>query len=370
MKRFLLFFALFIAIPSFAQIEEEIMQSSKSAKIAQGRNYLVEKFVERDFDKVKEIKDYLLSLEDDDYVAITPFELWHILAWTKEFDALTENLRQFDSTYFESFNNKIFPEKDMLLRKLYLKGCEDEHLIRFNIQEAQLQPEDDAAVSLIFDWLLQKSVDGQDELNEKSTRFLKDYPDSDYEWFVRHFIRIVTVQSDKGWGMGIDACSALTTGMLHKPIAGFGMSLDIYRKKWDVSIALDALAAKTKVEQQFGHGEIYPEGEHCDYLNLGVSVGRSVFEAEHLHIIPFLGVSVMEEYYAWADDHALKDLIKDLPVCHAGCFIDIPFRQGVEVVRFKYDFGLTGFGSKYQLSQMHFFSVNWNVVIRDKKRVF
>ena len=71
MKRILLFFALFIAIPSFAQIEEEIMQSSKSAKIAQGRNYLVEKFVERDFDKVKEIKDYLLSLEDDDYVAIT-----------------------------------------------------------------------------------------------------------------------------------------------------------------------------------------------------------------------------------------------------------------------------------------------------------
>ena len=64
------------------------------------------------------------------------------------------------------------------------------------------------------------------------------------------------------------------------------------------------------------------------------------------------------------------DLIKDFCVCHAGCFIDIPFLQGAEVVRFKYDFGLTGFGGKYQLSQMHFFSVNWNVVIRDKKRVF
>lgn len=198
MKRILLFFALFVTFPSFAQIGEEIMQSSKRTKIAEGRNYLLEKFIERDYDKVKEIKDYLLNLEDDDYVALTPYELWHVLAWTKEFDALTENLRHFDSAYFESFKNKIFPEKDMLLRKLYMKGCEDEHLIRFNLQEAQLQPEDDAAVSLIFDWLLQKSDDEQEGLNEKSTRFLKDYPNSDYEWFVRHFVREVYVE--KNWG--------------------------------------------------------------------------------------------------------------------------------------------------------------------------
>ena len=370
MKRILLFFALFIAIPSFAQIEEEILQSSKSAKIAQGRDYLVEKFLDRDYDKVKEIKDYLLSLEDDDYVALTPYELWHILAWTKEFDALTASMRQMDSAYLCGFRNKILPEDDMMMRKLYLKGCEDEHLIRFNLQEAQLQPEDEAVVSLALDWLLQKSGDEQDELNEKSTRFLKDYPDSDYEWFVRHLIRNVTVQSDKGWGMGIDVCSALTTGMLHKPIAGIGMSFDIYRKKWDVNIAFDALAAKTKADQQYGWGGAYPKGKHCDYLSLGVIVARNVYESEHFNVLPFLGVSVMEEYYAWANNHELKDLIKDFCVCHAGCFIDIPFLQGAEVVRFKYDFGLTGFGGKYQLSQMHFFSVNWNVVIRDKKRVF
>ena len=158
--------------------------------------------------------------------------------------------------------------------------------------------------------------------------------------------------------------------MLHKPIAGIGMSFDIYRKKWDVNIAFDALAAKTKADQQYGWGGVYPKGKHCDYLSLGVIVARNVYESEHFNVLPFLGVSVMEEYYAWANNHELKDLIKDFCVCHAGCFIDIPFLQGAEVVRFKYDFGLTGFGGKYQLSQMHFFSVNWNVVIRDKKRVF
>lgn len=369
MKRILLLFALFIAIPSFAQIEEEIAQS-KRAKISEGRDYLLEKFLDRDYDKVKEIKDYLLSLEDDDYVAFTPYELWHVLAWTKEFDALVEALKQVNATYFGSFENKIFPENDMLLAKLYQRGCEDEHLLRFNIQEAQLRPEDEAAVSLVFDWLLQKTEKEQDELNEKSNRFLKDYPNSDYEWFVRHLIRKEIVQSDNGWGMGIDVCTALTTGMLHKPIAGLGMSLDIYRKKWYVNIAFDALAAKTKTNQQYGYSSIYYEGSHCDYLNIGASVARNIFDSEHFCVSPFLGFSMMEEYYAWAKNHELKDLIKWFPVCHAGLFLDFPFHDGSELIRLKYDIGLTGFGDNYQKSQMHFFSLNWNVVIREKKRVY
>ena len=76
MKRILLFFALYIAIPSFAQIEEEIMQSSKSAKIAQGRNYLVEKVVERDIDKVKVNCVGGYGIIDPFFVADTIGDLW------------------------------------------------------------------------------------------------------------------------------------------------------------------------------------------------------------------------------------------------------------------------------------------------------
>ena len=47
-------------IPAFAQIEDEIQQTKK-VKIENGRAYLLEKFLERDYEKVKEIKDFILG---------------------------------------------------------------------------------------------------------------------------------------------------------------------------------------------------------------------------------------------------------------------------------------------------------------------
>lgn len=370
MKRILLFFALIIVLPSFAQIEEEIMQS-KAQKIAKGREYLLEKFLDRDYEKVKEIKDYLLTLEDDDYVALTPYELWHILAWTKEFDALTTELKKVNSTFFVSFENKIFPENDMLFNKLYLKGCEDEHLIRFSIQDAQLQPEDEAAVSLVFDGLLQKqkSEEEQDKLNEKSDRFLKDYPDSDYEWFVRHLIRVNIVEKGFGWGMGFGACSAVATGVLQKPIIGMFFDVDLYYNKLDFCFSFNALYSQTREDQFYGnYGSIYGKGKECDYLSIDLYSAYPVYEGKTVKISPFIGVGFMEEYYAWAKDTQLKSLIKHFGVGHVGAFFDITLPDK-SFLRFKYDFGMTGLQYN-QFSQMHRVSIGWNISVRKQNRVY
>ena len=58
MNRKLLFIGmllLFSTATAFAQIEKEIDQS-KSEQIRKGREYLLEKFLDRDYDKVKEIR--------------------------------------------------------------------------------------------------------------------------------------------------------------------------------------------------------------------------------------------------------------------------------------------------------------------------
>ena len=378
MKRILLFFALFIAIPSFAQIEEEIMQSSKSAKIAQGRDYLVEKFLDRDYDKVKEIKDYLLSLEGDDYVALTPYELWHILAWTKEFDALTENLRHFDSVYYHSFDNKIFPERDLLLRKLYLKGCEDEHLIRFNLQEAQLQLEDEAAVSLTLDWLLQKSVDEQDELNEKSTRFLKDYPDSDYEWFVRHVIREQYVEKDWGIGFGISFCSGFSSGNMPTNGVGMGVSVDVFYKKFDLTIGASVLTLKTIVDQTYSYNGVsnlvYPKGSNCNWNLPYANLAYTVLDHKRIALSPFIGIGGLIEHYPQNDnkEYEYKELDNRHLLYKAGLNFDIKFNgldADKDVIRIKYEFGLTEY-NQGQVSAVHLISVGLSGIFRGEKRVY
>ena len=370
MKRILLFFALFIAIPSFAQIEEEIMQSSKSAKIAQGRDYLVEKFLDRDYDKVKEIKDYLLSLEGDDYVALTPYELWHILAWTKEFDALTENLRHFDSVYYHSFDNKIFPERDLLLRKLYLNGCEDEHLIRFNLQEAQLQLEDEAAVSLTLDWLLQKSVDEQDELNEKSTRFLKDYPNSDYEWFVRHFVREVYVEKNWGWGMGLDICTAFSSEIIRKPSAGFGISFDILYKKWDLCLGYDIVLGKTKEDKYFSGGVVY-QGKGLLVMPFYATLSYPLGDGHRCSISPVAGIGTVLETYSNTYNPELSQLDKGHFSYVFGACFDIKTYGSFEggVIRIRYNCNLMD-PHNGNHAFFHVVSVGGTGFLRKRDRVF
>ena len=163
------------AFSAFAQIEEEIQQS-KVEKISKGRAYLLEKFLDRDYDKVMEAKDYLLTLEDDNYAVFAPAEYWHVLLWTKEFDELTSSMRAFDSTQFVAYKNKVKPQRDQLSEQVSRRSIEDEHLLRFNLQEAQLPAEDFDFLSLFLDWDLKPySPENQKQWNEKSDKFLEEF---------------------------------------------------------------------------------------------------------------------------------------------------------------------------------------------------
>ena len=388
MKRGILLIALLFAavFSGFSQIEAEIQQS-KSEKISKGRAYLLEKFLDRDYSKVKEIKDYLMGLEDDYYVALRPVELWHILQWTGEYDELTSLLRRSDSAYFNAFRsptyyaehsgNKVLPNYDNLGQQIYIVGLTDKHLLQFGLQEAELSAEDRAFLTMFLDWLFVedhyfvkdviKDAD-QAKLNEMATQFLSDYPNTDYEWFVRHLIRKNYAEEGIGWGMGFGACSALATGVLQRPIIGICMDFDLFYKKLDLCFSFSALYSQTRADQEYGDGNVYLQGKECDYLSLDAYLAYPVFEGKSVKISPFLGGGWMEEYYAWAKDAQLKDLIKKFGVGHAGLFLDCDLANG-SYVRFKYDFGLTGF-KHHQLSQMHRVSVSWNVALRKQKRVY
>ena len=151
-KLFLLGFLLSImTMPSFAQIEDEIQQS-KTEQVRKGREYLTEKFLDRDYEKVNEIKNYLLTFETEEFKAFKPHELWHILLWTQEYEALETAFRQVDSAYVAEIDKAVVPSRDQLGEQLYRRSIEDEHLVRFYLQEANLPVEDFDFLNLYLDW--------------------------------------------------------------------------------------------------------------------------------------------------------------------------------------------------------------------------
>lgn len=382
------------AFSAFAQIEDEILQS-KTEKIAKGRAYLLEKFLDRDYDKVKEIKDYLLSLEDENYVALEPMELWVVELWTKEYDALVSSLRQVDSAFnarytrnhYSRQQEKIFPPYDDLKPKLFLRTREDTHLLRFGLQEANLPLEDNAFLSMFMDWLfvenhyLIKDIQNdanQTELNATATKFLSDYPNSDYEWFVRHLMRKQYTEMDWGFGLGVDFRSALTTGTLANRGLGVGISFDVLYKRFDLTVGFGAMTLKTRKDQvysfQGNDGLVYPKGSNCNWNSPYANLAYYLFDGKRIAVGPMVGIGWFFEEYPYNDkkEEEYKELNKNFLVCKLGVNFDfkVPY-YGFDrsAIRMKYEFGLTGFGAE-QMSTVHMLTVGLSFIGRGSKRVY
>ena len=375
MKKTLLFaitLAVLFAVPigCYAQIEEEILQS-KGTKIEKGRAFLLEKLLERDYEKVTETKDYLLGLEDEHYFALTPMELCQILMWTREFDALTVYMRQIDSTFDANLNDKVMPANDELRKQLYRRSVEDEHLLRFNIQEADVSAEDKAYLTLFLDWLVTPfSYKNQSELDDKSEKFLENYPNSDYKWFVQHVISTQATKANKdnwGWGMGLDMCGGFVTGKLSEtmtPIVGLGLSFALAYKKLLMELGYDIVLSKTKVDKPYSTG-VYEAGRHNTLFNFYLDVSHPVYSGKRLSVSPVLGVGGCWETYS---DKQLSydetgELEKFYPTVRAGLLFSIKMHGAFEggSIGIKYHCGLSNFGGS--VSAIHMISVGGSGLI-------
>ena len=394
MKRRIFIIALLLAtaFSSFAQIEDEIQQS-KTEKIFKGRAYLLEKFLDRDYAKVKEIKDYLMGLEDDYYVALQPAELWHILQWTKEYNELTSLLRRSDSVYFNAYRNpnysyehsggKVFPKSDDLWQQLYMRGLEDKHLLQFGLQEANLTPEDRAFLTMFLDWLfrenhylvrdVQKDAN-QTKLNDDATNFLADYPNSDYEWFVRNLIRKQYVENDWSWGMGLDICGGFLTGSLKDkfmPIFGFGISLDVLYKEFLLNLGYDIIISDTKIDQPYSGG-IYPAGNRDNVMNFYADLGYRIDAGRIISVVPFVGIGGAWDTYGYGqyDKPKLSELDKFYTTYQAGLIFDIKTRGAFEggVIRIKYNCGIAPIDGS--ISTVNVISVGGTGIVRKSKRIY
>lgn len=353
----------------FAQVEEEILQS-KTMKIEQGRAYLLENFFDRDYAKVTEAKNYLLNLEDDHYLAFAPLELINILLWTQEFDALKTYIQQIDSVYIAGLRNRIIPPKDALRTQVFQRSVEDEHLLRYNVSEAKITEEDKALLTLYLDWFTKPaSYQHYGECNRKSEKFLKQYPNSHYKWFVQNVIYRELSKLDRDtwyWGMGMDLCGGYVTGKLSEtitPIVGLGLYFNLAYKKLLMELGYDIVLSKTKVDQPISTG-VYKAGSHNELFNFYLDFSYPVVSAKEWSISPLVGIGGCWETVTntiFSSNILSFDEIAELehfyPTARAGLMLDIKTHGAFEdgVIRIKYHCGLSNYGGS--ISSIHMISV-------------
>ncbi len=277
--------------------EEIINYNDKRAKmISNGRRLMLDSFMEGDILKMKEVKDYLIGLKNEDYAVFHPFEYWMILYWTQDFPELLEDIRAFDSTSITAFQQKLKPSKDMLSDKLLEQTVYSfDQIVRF-IKSTELSDQHRDILLLHSRLMVAKEHNpfiNQDTLNYYADQFLDDYPESPYENFVRHFIRYKYYPSD--WGFGFEFLSGfgLFTGRLNDHFRDnipIGVAFDVeYR---DLCLYLrDYIGfSKTKTDLSFNDVEWKNMSSARVFLP-EASLGYVILENDKLKIAPFAGIA-------------------------------------------------------------------------------
>lgn len=374
-------------------IHSQIMgyDDSKSTIISKGRALILDKFLEGDLGKVKEIKDYLITIENDDYFAFYPAEYWYILYWTNEYTELAYDIQHMDSTVLASFYSRIQPLRDKLSFRLNEKSFENETLLKEQVILADLDDETKQILLLNLDNLFlenRKDIYAQDSVNIRADEFLRSYKSGKFEDFTKKYIRYKLVPKD--WGMTFEFFSgySLYNGNLNKNYSNnipIGVAFDICYKNWELYLRDYIGFTKTKTDKVYSTG-IWEKDSRAMVFLPEASIGYVGYNDNRFKLSPFAGIGAMDigpTLNNLEENEDLREVSLEFTTTYiVGVNLDIKFgpyrtpsyspKTSYGFLRIRYGYCLPQFDRKYEgmIGNMHYITVGFGGMARGTKREF
>lgn len=364
-------------------------EDTKSIIISKGRKLLLDKFIEGDLQKTREIKDYLMQTEDEDYIALYPAEYWFTLYWTGEYIKLANDIQNFDSARIVSYESRIHPDKDMLFDKLKEKTVENEALIKKQVQNSALDTETKQILILNLNWLLldnKEDIFAQDSLNLQADKFLSNYTSSKYEDFTKKYIRYKLYP--KKWGFAFEFFSgySIYTGNLSNNFNNnipIGVAFDVCYKNFELYLRDYIGFNKTKKDFTYSQG-VWEKGSRAMVFLPEASLGYVVYNDNRLKISPFAGIGSMDISPPTNDTNEIPEL-KEVSLEFTTTYIlgfnfDIKFgpkhvpayqpKTSYGFIRVRYGYSMPQFEKKYNgmAGNMHYITIGFGGLGRGLKR--
>ncbi|MBP5667803.1 MAG: hypothetical protein J6X32_06615 [Salinivirgaceae bacterium] len=290
-----------------------LLDDSKAELIIKCRRHIADAVINGDRQKVAELYEYALTLEDDRYVPLMPNEKWILSVYVYDFKNFTQDAVAFDSVADSKLVGKSM-FNDNMYSVIYRNVAQNPDLNAAIESSSDLNQMEKDFVRLYLTKVNTQPVD-QKEINKKCDVFLKQHPDSPFEYFIRNYIRYVYVkdfekfQLDMGLGMGTAVLAGGITDWFQSGRWGFDSDIAIGLKNYEFQIRVSAMIIRSRKDVDFD--DVVWEKGKGDIGQIQFNIGRYMPLTDKWVAIPRVGVgfTVIEPFYN-KDDKDGKDPLK------------------------------------------------------------
>jgi hypothetical protein len=273
---------------------------SKAVIISQARALLQEKLLNNDFVKAAEIRSYLVNeLQDADYLALYGTENVLICFATSEFAQILSYYS--DTSIDQEFGNIIKPLPDKLNLVVYELVKQRLLIIKSEIESSDLNSMNKDFLFLILNDIDSNEINeaqAQNKLNSMADEYLSKYPNSPYDYYIRHYCRYVYKPSD--WGLGFEFFTGrgyFTEELSKKYTTNttIGIAFDIYYNRSVLYLRNYIGFNKTRIDQTSPNSDTtWQAGSKVNVYLPEASIGYLLYSNKQLAFTPFAGISAID----------------------------------------------------------------------------
>jgi len=293
----LLLLSSFSGMAQTDMLRNEILNytDSNAVYIQNGRKMLIEKLINGDINKVRQLKDALLLNENGKYLVFYPYETRLLLYYLGEYDELQYYINSYDDNTVKQMELKIKPPADNLQSTVLATVRKNKTNIESDIQTHVDNAENRDFLTMNLHYLIygkEYSDVTRESLNTDADVFLKNHPDSKYVDYTRQYIRYKFATSKWGYGFEFFSGYGLATGNLYNSFHGhvpIGVAFDVLYKNWTLYLR-DYIGIGTTHRDISVHGTVWPSATKANTMVPEATLGYMLPIKSRLHISPFAGV--------------------------------------------------------------------------------
>jgi len=238
--------------------------------------------------------ELIQKFDNNNYLPLYPAEKWIICLWLGEYGILISEISNMDSAEVVRMQYKINPVEDQLYKILTQTLLKNKEKIIDNISNSVIKPEDKDFLNLIIKtYNLPVDNKYQETLNNAANSYLEEYPGSNFENYIRNFVRYEYAVKGFSWGVEVFTGAGLSSQEIsnyfkNEGIFGTGFIWGINRFQLNTRVIL--LFSELKQDVTVG-SYIWKKGEGVETALPEISLSYDLLKNDRISLTPIAGIA-------------------------------------------------------------------------------